>query len=145
MFCNTYFPLKADVYYATQTQNDFGEVNKEWSYDQNIRIELAMSTNYKDQQIQAEQFLFVQDMLNGRTLVDPRISSDGEMYAFTDVLLTNIQNDRGEHIYLETTGVREGKDTLYELAGTLPHNGPFGQVDYYKVVIKRSDAQELKD
>lgn len=143
MFCNTTLPLKADVYYSTPTQNSFGQVEKTWAFDQTIRCALNMSTNYKDQQIQADQMFWVQDILGGRTLVDPRISSDGTMYAMTDVVVTNIRNDKDVEIYVETSGVREGNSTIFEVAGVLPHNGPFGDVDYYKMIIKRSDMQEL--
>ena len=145
MFCNLYYPLTADVYYATQSQNDYGEIEKSWAYDQQIPMHLAMSTNYKDQQLQAEQFFFIMDVLNGKSPVDPRISSEGYLNAMTDVLLTNVRDVSNNYIYIETDGVREGKSTLFEVAGVLPHNGPFGKVDYYKIVIKRSDAQELVD
>lgn len=143
MFCNTFFPLKADVYYAVNQQDDFGDISKQWSYDQTINLSLSMSTNYKDQNIQPAQMFFVQDMLNGKCKVDPRISSDGSPFSMTDVLLTNIRGVDNEPIYVETAGARVGLSTVYELTGLLPHNGPFGKVDYYKIVIARSDAQEL--
>lgn len=143
MFCNNFFPLKADIYYASSQQNDFGDVEKVWVFDQTINVSLSMSTNYKDQNIQPAQMMFVQDMLNGKCKVDPRIAVDGSMFSMTDVIVTNIRGTDGQVAYIETAGVRTGMPTLYELTGVLPHNGPFGTVDYYKVVISRSDAQEL--
>lgn len=143
MFCNTFFPLKADIYYASSQQNDFGDVEKVWVFDQTINVSLSMSTNYKDQNIQPAQMMFVQDMLNGKSKVDPRIAADGSMFSMTDVIMTNIRGVDGEVAYIETAGVRVGMPTLYELTGVLPHNGPFGTVDYHKIVISRSDAQEL--
>ena len=145
MFCNTTLPLKADVYYATPVQNTFGQVEKTWTFDQTIRCAFNMTTNYKDQQIQPDQMFWVQDILGGRTIVDPRIDSNGNTHAMTDVLITKIRNDQEVEIYLETAGVRDGLSTVFEIAGVLPHNGPFASVDYYKTVIKRSDIQELGD
>lgn len=145
MFESTFFPQIADVYYATQTQNDFGDIEKTWSYNQQVRLQLNMSTNYKDQQMQPDQFFFMEDILDGRCRTDVRISKDGATYAMTDILLTNIRNDVNKVIYHETAGIREGQPSVYEVAGVLPHLDPFGCVDYYKVVIKRSDMQELLD
>ena len=143
MFCNTYLPLSADVFYATKSQNNFGNVEKTWAFDQTIRCAFTMSTNYKDQQVQSDQMFWVQDMLGGRTIVDPRIDSIGELHSLTDILIDNVRNDQGDNIYMETAGVRKGDSTLFEVSGVLPHNGPFGSVDYYKMVVKRSDAQEM--
>lgn len=145
MFCNTYYPLLADVYYATQSQNDFGEIDKEWEYNQNIRVDFSMSTNYKDQQIQADQMMWMQDMISGRTPTDVRVADTGELYSMTDIIITNVRNDAGEIIYLETSGPREGTSTLFEVAGVLPHNGPWGSNDYFKIVLKRSMMQGFVD
>jgi hypothetical protein len=145
MFCNTFLPLKLDLYYATTSQNDFGSVEKVWAFSQTIRANLSMSTNYKDQQIQPDQVFWVQDILSGRTLVDPRITALGALHSMTNVLITNIRNDKDIPMFVETVGELDGTSTVFELGGVLPHMGPFGDVDYYKIVIKRSDMQELSD
>ena len=100
-----------------------------------------MSSNYKDQQIQADQMFWVQDIISGRTGIDPRKSSSGKLYSMTDVLITDIMDEKDSLIYLETAGPRSGLSSIFELAGVLPHVGPFGSADYFKVVIKRSDDQ----
>ena len=143
MFCNTFYPSRYSVYYATQSQNSFGEVEKVWTFNQVLRAGFSMSTNYKDQQVQADQNFWIQDIISGRTGFDPRKSSSGKLYAMTDVLIADIMDDKDNLIYTESAGVRSGMSTLFELAGVLPHTGPFGSIDYYKIVVKRSDAQEL--
>ena len=145
MFCNSFFPLKADIFYAVQTQNDFGEVDKAWNFDRTVRIDMNTSTNYKDQQMQPDQFFWMQDMLNGRVDSDVRVSLDGAMYSLTDILIANIRNDSETEIYFETAGPRTGMSTLFEVAGLLPHNDPWGRNDYHKLVLKRSELQELVD
>lgn len=143
MFCNTFYPLIADIYYATRTQDEFGAIDKEWTLDRSIRVDFSMSTNYKDQQMQADQVMWVQDMITGTTPDDIRIDSEGGMHSITDILVTNVRNDKGVAIYIETAGAREGSGTLFEVAGVLPHNDPWGNNDYYKVVAKRSMVQEV--
>lgn len=143
MFCNNIFPLKADVYYPTTSQTAFGVVEKTWALDQTVRLGIAMTTNYKDQQIQPDQIFWEQDTLGARMLVDPRIAADTTPYSMTDVLITDIRTDEDVEVYVETAGPRSGSSTAYEISGVLPHVGPFGKVDYYKVTLKRSDDQEV--
>lgn len=142
MFCNTYYPLAADIYYATESQDEFGAIDKAWVFNQTVRVDMSMSTNYKDQQMQADMMVWVQDMISGRTPTDIRIDSSGGLHSLTDILVTNVRNDSDEVIYFETAGARTGEPTLFEVAGLLPHNGPWGRNDYYKLVIKRSMVQE---
>lgn len=145
MFCNNFFPLRADIYYATQDQNNFGEIDKAWEYNQTINIDFNLSTNYKDQQMQADQMLWVQDLLGGRSLVDIRKDDNQELHSLTDIIITNVRNSKDEVIYFESAGPREGLPTIFEIAGVLPHNDPWGNNDYYKIVVKRSMIQVLED
>ena len=34
---NLFYPMTADIYYATQTQNDFGEITKTWDRDRSVK------------------------------------------------------------------------------------------------------------
>lgn len=145
MFCNTNYPLLADVYYAEESQNDFGEIDKEWEFNRTVPVDLNTSTNYKDQQVQPDQFFWIQDMLNGMTKEDVRIGDNHLPYSLTNIIITNVRNNLGEVIYYESAGDRVGLPTLYEVAGLLPHNDPWGNVDYYKIVLKRSELQEFVD
>ena len=141
---NTFYPTRAQVYYATQQQDDFGAVKKEWIPDHWIRCEVNQTTNYKDQQIVPDQIMIVEDMLSLHTPDDVRIDSAGELHSMTDILIADISDVRGNVIYYESGGTRKGYSTLYEVSGVLPHNSPFG-VDYYKTVVSRSMHQELLD
>lgn len=145
MFCNINYPLKADVYYAEESQNDFGEIDKAWEFNRTIKVDMNTSTNYKDQQVQPDQFFWVQDMLNGMTDEDVRVAENHLPHSLTNILITNIRNSSGTVIYYESAGERVGLPTLYEISGLLPHNDPWGNIDYYKLVLKRSELQEFVD
>ena len=84
-------------------------------------------------------------MLNGMVKEDLRIGDNQSPYSLTNILVTNIRNGSGEVIYYESAGERSGLPTLYEVSGLLPHNDPWGKVDYYKLVLKRSELQEFED
>lgn len=143
MFCDTFMPLSGEVYYSVESQNELGGVEKVWTIDHSIQMSLSMSTNYKDQQVQPDQMMWFQDSLNGRSIKDPRVDSGSSYHATTNVLITNIRDSKGNEVYIEPAGQRVGLSTIYELAGCMPHNGPFGVSDYFKIVLKRSDDQEL--
>lgn len=143
MFCNTFYPLTADVYYATQSQNDFGEIDKSWEFNQTINIDVIESDS--GEQIKPDQMLSMKDTLVGRIPVDIRKSDISDLYSLTDILITNINNGGGQNVYYETAGVRKDESTLFEIASLSPHNGPFGKIDYYVITLKRSQVQELID
>jgi hypothetical protein len=55
--------------------------------------------------------------------------------------VTNIRDRFENPIYLETSGPRNGKSTLFEIATQAPFVNPFGTVEYHKVVLRRSENQ----
>jgi hypothetical protein len=79
--------------------------------------------------------------LLGRTKTDLRISSNNSRSSITNIILTNIRTKLQDNIYMETSGSRDGMSTLYEVASSEPIVGPFGNVEYYKVVLRRSENQ----
>ena len=80
-------------------------------------------------------------MLVGRTKSDIRISSRESKNSLTNILISDIRDQEGNLVYMETSGVRSGKGTLFEIATYEPFVGPFGVVESYKLVIRRSENQ----
>jgi hypothetical protein len=69
------------------------------------------------------------------------MSSRDAKNSLTNILITDIKDQEGNLIYLETSGPRSGKGTLFEIATYEPFVGPFGTVESYKLVIRRSENQ----
>ncbi len=61
------------------------------------------------------------------------------------MLVTNIRNKSDELVYLETSGERTGKGTIYEIATQDPFIDPFGDTSYYKLVIRRAENQGVEN
>ena len=59
----------------------------------------------------------------------------------TNILLTDISDQTGNRIFLETSGPRVGKPTLFEIATFEPVTGAFGSIEYYRIIIRRSENQ----
>lgn len=137
------FPLIADVYYPIVEQSAYGNVKKTWILDRNISCNFNIAGSATKEEVIPNVDLKQESMLLGRVKEDVRISSRKDENAITNVLITNIRNANGTHIYLETTGPRKGKSTIFEIATQQPYVGPFGSVEYYKLVIRRSENQAV--
>ena len=80
-------------------------------------------------------------VLMGRTKKDIRFSQENNADAITNVVITNIRTRTDVPLYIETSGVRAGKSTIYEIESQSPIIGPFGDLDYYALAIRRSENQ----
>jgi hypothetical protein len=80
-------------------------------------------------------------LLVGRVRGDLRFSSREDGNSIINVIITNIRDSNCNPIYLETAGPRAGRSTIFEVATQEPFVGPFGSVEYYKVVLRRSENQ----
>jgi hypothetical protein len=145
MACDTndyMYPLLADVYYPIVQQGPYGDLNKNWVLDKTVACGFAPAGRKSKPIVQAGVELLLDNLLVGRTRCDIRTSTNGTVDAITNVLITNIRDMNGNAIYYETSGIRKGKNTLFEVAGNDPIVGPFGgKVEYWRVLLRRSDNQ----
>lgn len=135
------FPLLADVYYPSVAQAGYGAVKKEWIHDKTIACSFSSPSTKTTEEVIASINITMEKVLLGRTKNDIRISKQENNKALTNIIITNIRDVNNNEIYLETSGVRNGKSTLFEIATIDPIVGPFGSVEYYKINIKRSENQ----
>ncbi len=121
------FPMKADVYYPIITQGDYGQPKKDWVFDKTIACNATSVGGAGKENIKPETFLQYENKLIARTKADPRISSQKETNAITNILITNIRHANDELIYKETAGVRAGRATIFEVATVEPYVSPFNK------------------
>lgn len=138
------YPMMADIYYPIITQNQYGQPNKEWIFDRTIVCNAAGVGGAGEEEIKPEIFLQYKNSLIARSKEDIRISSKNEKNATTNILITNIRNNFGL-IYEETAGPRQGRGTIYEVATLEPFVSPFGQIEYYKMLWRRTENQAVGD
>ncbi len=144
MICETpdfIYPLLADVYYPIVEQSSYGNVKKQWVLDRTIACYFEAAGAANKEEVKPNINITKDMILSGRAKTDLRISKYLENNSMTNIVISNIRDASGSHIYLETSGVRAGKSTIFELATQEPTLGPFGSVEYYKLVIRRSENQ----
>lgn len=137
------YPLLADIYYPIIRQGAYGEVKKEWVFDRTIRCNAMPVGGASNEDIKPAEFLKYENQLIARAKVDIRFTSTKQAEALTNILVTNIRMADGELIYKETAGARGGKGTIYEIATLEPFVGPFRNVEYFKMLWRRTENQSV--
>lgn len=139
------YPMKADIYYPIITQNQYGQPNKNWVFDRTVICNATPVGGAGTEEIKPEVFLQYKDKLVARTKSDLRISANEQLNAETNILITNIRSSNDLLIYKETAGPRAGKGTIYEVGTLEPFIGPFNDIEYYKMLWRRSENQDVQD
>lgn len=144
--CNTgdfLFPLSAEIFYPTVEQGAYGNVKKQWMYDRNIAISVASPGSAMKEEVTPNVNITQEKILVGRSKQDLRVTSEDGKNSITNVVISNIKDRNCNPIYMETSGVRANKSTIFEIASQEPYVGPFGKVEYYKIVLRRSENQAV--
>jgi hypothetical protein len=137
------FPLQADIYYPIVEQGTYGNVKKTWIIDKTIAANFSSEGSANKEEVKPNVNITQKTVLIGRARTDLRISSLDAPHSITNIILTNIRDKNCNHIYTETSGPRSGKSTIFEIATQEPYVGPFGGIEYYNLVIRRSENQAV--
>ena len=134
-----FYPMTADIYYATKSQNDFGELQRSWTMDRSINCS-AIKENPQSQmrtQLTSEKFLEYDVKINMRTNENIYKSLDGTHYRPTDILVRNIKDPFGSIAWTETdTEPTNFEIDTIELMFDAVHN-----IMGYRILLRRSDLQ----
>jgi hypothetical protein len=143
-YCETpdfMYPMLADIYYPIVEQGAFGNIEKQWILDKTIACSLTPAGSAFKEDVKPNVAIVQDFVLVGRTKTDIRISSQKSNNSVTNVIISNIKDKNGNPIYIETAGPRSGKSTIFEIGSLEPHVGPFGDTDFYKLLLRRSENQ----
>jgi hypothetical protein len=135
------FPMEADIYHPIVEQGALGNVKKTWILDRAVGCNLSSAGAAFKEDVKPNVNITQDMVLIGRVREDIRISSREANNAITNVIVTNIRDKNCNPIYLETSGPRAGKSTIFEIATNEPFLGPFGNVEYFKLILRRSENQ----
>ena len=135
------FPMQADIFYPDVEQSAYGNITKTWKLDRKIACSFNPAGTAFKEEVTPNVDLTFDSLLVGRARKDIRVSSLQESFSITNIVISNISDKNGNEIYLETAGPRKGKSTIFEVATIQPFNGPFGSIEYYKIILRRSENQ----
>ena len=137
------FPMQADIFYPIVEQGAYGNVKKTWIADRTVACNFSHAGSATKEEVTPNVNITQESLLIGRTKTDLRISSLDAQNSVTNVVISNIKDRNCNPVYVETSGPRIGKGTIFEIASIQPFLGPFGNVEYYNVVIRRSENQAV--
>lgn len=135
------FPMRAEVYYPDVEQSAYGNVTKTWKLDRQFACNFAPAGTAFKEEVSPNVDISQDSLLMGRARQDLRISSLNDPNSVTNIVVSNITDNAGNPIYTETSGPRKGKSTIFEIATIQPFSNPFGKVEYYKIILRRSENQ----
>jgi hypothetical protein len=135
------FPMLADIYYPIVDQGAYGNVKKTWIHDRTVACNFNSAGTAWKEDIKPNANITQDSVMLGRVKTDIRFSSADAQNSITNIIVTNIKDRNLNEVFVETSGPRAGKSTLFEVATVEPFMGPFGSVEYYKVVVRRSENQ----
>lgn len=129
-------------------QNLYGESEKNWTLDRNERQSYwnVMGTvNLQD--LNADTAFTYKKRLNGRFKYpsDPRVDLLGNNHPISDILITNVCTKAkllgapDEELHLNANGT----PIVFEIMSVDPFINPWGEIDYYKILLERADDQGL--
>ena len=134
------YPMKADVYYPIVEQGAYGNVTKTWIFNKTVVCNFSKDGTVEEE-VKPNVNITLKKVSMGRTKRDIRFSQEENTEAITNVVITNIRTRTDVPLYIETSGIRAGKSTIYEIESQSPIIGPFGDPDYYALAIRRSENQ----
>lgn len=135
------YPMSADIYYPTIQQGGYGNISKTWILDKTIVGSFTPAGSAIKEEVIPNVNVTQDKILLGRVKSDLRISDIEEANAITNIVVSNIRDRSSNEIYIETSGPRAGKSTIFEVASQEPHIGPYGSIDFYSVILRRSENQ----
>jgi hypothetical protein len=135
------FPMIADVYYATTEQGPYGGVVKSWVKNKTVVGNFTYLGPNTKQEVRPNIDITLKSDLLGRVKSDIRIGTSGAMHNITNILITNIRDCANNDFYVETAGPRPGEPTIFEIATQQPFVNPFGKIEHYRLVLRRSENQ----
>jgi hypothetical protein len=137
------YPLQADVYYPLIEQGAYGNLKKQWVIDKTIACFFNPVGRKSKEDVTPNANVVLDNTLIGRVKTNILENSRAENFSFTNIIITNIRDKNGNVIFDESSGPRNGRPTLFEIATFTPIVGPFGTTEYYKILIRRSENQAV--
>lgn len=137
------YPMTMEIFYPIVEQAAYGNVKKQWIHDRTAACSISSAGSAFAEEIKPNVNITKDVILLGRVRSDIRFSSRDDRNSMTNIIVSNVKDKFGTPLYVETSGPRSGKSTIFELATIEPFAGPFGKVEYFKIVLRRSENQAV--
>ncbi len=120
-------------------QNEYGEAIKVWYMDRTQKKaywNVMGTVNLQD--LSADREFEYKKRLNGRFKFpdDPRLDVYGNYHPISDLMITGIvDKNSGEQLHTN----EDGTAIMFDVMNVDPYIDPFGNIEYYKLLLERRD------
>jgi hypothetical protein len=146
-FDDIFYPMTADIYYAVETQSEYGNMTRTWQFDRTVNCSAITATSgvltaelrVKDKFLDYESSLFF------RTNEDIRKSTSGKYYTITATAVTNMRDPNGDPVWINAENLKTKAETVktkYEVKTIIPSFDMFHNIGMYRVFLNRSANQK---
>ena len=144
---NILYPMTADIYYAVETQSEYGNMTRTWQFDRTVNCSAVTATSgVLDAELKVkDKFFDYNSSLFFRTNEDIRKSSSGKYYPITAMAVTNMRDPNGDPVWINTENLKTKAETVktkYEVKTIIPSFDMFHNIGMYRVFLNRSANQK---
>jgi hypothetical protein len=144
---NILYPMTADIYYAVETQSEYGNMTRTWQFDRTVNCSAVTATSgVLDAELKVkDKFFDYNSSLFFRTNEDIRKSSSEKYYPITATAVTNMRDPNGDPVWINTENLKTKAETVktkYEIKTIIPSFDMFHNIGMYRVFLTRSANQK---
>jgi hypothetical protein len=143
--CGFLYSMQLTIAYSTLRQTELGKIEHNWETNQQTLRGYANVMGTVDlKPLRAEREYLYKKQLNARTKVDPRIDAQGNYHPITEMLVLDITAD-GKSLWTHDQAELAGRPLLHDVLSVEPFVNPWNEIEYYKLLLTRSENQHLED
>jgi hypothetical protein len=141
------FPMTAEVYYAQTTQNDYGNIVKNWVFDRTVYC--SVISELSNRGFAGELKTKGQDLIYDsnaffRTKEDLRKKTNGSYVPITGIAITNIKDPAGNDVWINGQNLSNSAGaikTKYEIKTIVPTFNYDHTLRHFRLFISKSQIQ----
>jgi hypothetical protein len=146
-FDDILYPMTADIYYAVETQSEYGNMTRTWQFDRTVNCSAITATSgVLDGELKVkDKFFDYNSSLFFRTNEDIRKSSSGKYYPINATAVTNMRDPNGDPVWINAENLKTKAETVktkYEIKTIVPSFDMFHNIGMYRVFLTRSANQK---
>jgi hypothetical protein len=141
------FPMTAEVYYSQTTQNDYGNIVKNWVFDRTVYC--SVISELSNRGFAGELKTKGQDLIYDsnaffRTKEDLRKKTNGSYVPITGIAITNIKDPAGNDVWINGQNLSNSAGaikTKYEIKTIVPTFNYDHTLRHFRLFISKSQIQ----
>jgi hypothetical protein len=141
------YPMTADIYFAQESQSDYGNMVRSWKFDRTVNCSAVTSligrTFGKELNVK-DKIIEYNSSINFRTNEDIRKDNNNKYHPINAIAITNIRDANGKPAWINTENLKTKAETVktkYEVKTIIPSFDMFHNIGMYRIFLTRSANQ----